>query len=206
MPTGRKTMTPLDFGRDLPTVESAYRYSTTGSWWHDVADWRVLPVTCTRDATPLDDSNFETARRLLDDAGAVYETHRLGHWGVGWYEIVIIAPDDASLAAAGEIARALDSYPVLDDDDLCERETEEQDRAWRDYAAREYIENLPRISDSASDLIEEYLLYIGPHSSPGMRYVEQHNDGPYFTYDRLTRDETAQLLRAARKWRREGDA
>jgi hypothetical protein len=125
---------------------------------------------------------------------------------VGWYEIVIIAPDDVSLAAAGEIACALDSYPVLDDEDLLERETEDQDRAWQDYAAREYIENLPRISDSASDLIEEYLLHIGPHSAPGMRYVEQHSDGPYFTYDDLTRDETAGLLRAARKWRKEGDA
>jgi hypothetical protein len=195
-------MTPIDYGRDLPTFAIPMRrHGDTGE---TLADWRVLPVMLTRDSQPIEESNFEAAQRILDDANATYEVHRISHWGVGWYEVIVVAPDDASLAAAGKIACALDSYPVLDEDDLCERELEDQERAWRDYAAREYVKNLPSISDEASDLIEEYLLHIGPHSAPGMRYVEQHNDGPSFTYDDLTRDETARLLRAARKWKREG--
>lgn len=203
-------MTPLDFGRDLPTVRDTYANAESFAWHDDtgdtLADWRVLPVVLTRDSQPIDESNWAVAQRILDDAGATYEVHRFGHWGVGWYEAIFVSPDDTSLTVAGGIARRLDSYPVLDEHDLGERETEDQDRAWRDYAAKDYVDNLPLDHDESRYLVRDYVEYIGPHSAPGMRYVEQHGDGPYFTYDDLTRDETARLLRAARKWRREGAA
>lgn len=197
-------MDVLDHGRGLPTVESVYRYAGTGFWWEDYKGWRVLwGVERARDGRPLDESNFISAQRILDDAGAVYETHRIGHWGVGWYEIIFVAPDDVSIAAAGGIVASLADYPVLDEEDCGAREYENQIESWSSWGASEYVDALPLSHEEAKYATESYLLYVGPHAAPGMRYVEQGSDGPHFVYDRLTRDETAALVRAALRWKRE---
>jgi hypothetical protein len=110
-----------------------------------------------------------------------------------------------SLAAAGEIVCALAGYPVLDEEDLSERETEDQSRAWLDWGARDYVQALPLDHDASRDLVRDYLeSAVSPHDAPGMCHVEQHSDGPHFSYDKLDRDEAADLLRAARAWRKAG--
>lgn len=200
-------MTPFDFGRELPTVREAYSKSEGFAWnrrMEDLADMRVLPVALARDSQPIDESNFDAAQRILDDAGAVYEVHRFGHWGVGWYEAILVAPDAASLAAAGEIVRALESYPLLDEGDASYREFKDQIRAWRDWGARDYVDDLPLEHDRSREVVRDYLESISPHDAPGMRHVEQHSDGPHFSYRALDRGETAQLLFDARRWKREG--
>lgn len=202
-------MTPLDHGRELPTVHATYAHAESFAWHDDTgetrADWRVLPVTLTRDSQPIDQSNWAAAQRILDDAGATYEIHRFRHWVIGWYEAIFIAPDDVSLTAAGEIVCALDNYPVLDDEDLSAREYEDQIRAWTDYAAHDYVRDLPLDHDASRDLVREYLeSAVNPHDVPGMRFVEQHSGGPYFSYRVPDRDETADLLRDARAWRKAG--
>lgn len=202
-------MMPLDHGRELPTVRESYA-NLRDFAWHDGtgearADWRVLSVTLTRDSQPIDESNFEAAQRLLDDAGATYEIHRFRHWAIGWYEKIFIAPDDVSLAAAGEIECALESYPVLDEYDWSAREYEDQVRAWCDWGARDYVEALPLDHDASRELVEEYLeTAVSPRAVPGMQHVEQHADGPHFTYDPVDRADAASLLCAARAWKRVG--
>lgn len=92
-------------------------------------DWRVLPTMQTRDSEALDRSNFAVAQRILEDAGVDYQVHRFGHWGPGWFEILVVEPTPTGLKVAGEIACALADYPVLDEMHLSELECEEESEA-----------------------------------------------------------------------------
>ena len=169
------------------------------------ADWlMLLPVSITRDAQLIDQSNFAAALRMLDEAGAEYQIVRFGHWAVGWVEHILVAPSEPGLTVAGEIVCALADYPILDEGDANERETEDQRESWSLWGARDYVRSLPCETDTARDLAQEYVEALGPWDAPGMDYVEQHSDGPHFSYRELSRDEAAELLRAARAWRRAG--
>lgn len=55
--------------------------------------WYVLPVTRTRDSGTFDQSNFETALRILGGESETCEVHRFGHWGPGWFEIILVHPE-----------------------------------------------------------------------------------------------------------------
>jgi hypothetical protein len=111
----------------------------------DRQDWIVAPVSVTRDSGSLDQSNFDAALAMLGGESGAVEVHRFGHWGPGWFEIVLIDPDRADLVAiAGDIESALDDYPVLDDDDYSAREFEEAEQAWIDTGAGERIRILSR--------------------------------------------------------------
>lgn len=202
-------MTPLDFGRDLPTVRDTYAnaesFALSSELRDACADWlMLLPVSITRDAQPIDQSNFVAAQCILDEAGAEYQIVRFGHWAVGWVEHILVAPSEPGLTVAGEIVCALADYPILDEADLSERETEDQWESWSLWGARDYARSLPCETDTARDLAQEYVEALGPWDAPGMDYVEQHSDGPHFSYRELSRDETAELLRAARAWRKAG--
>jgi hypothetical protein len=115
-------------------------HDTAGMNLPDRQDWYVAPCGHTRDSGVLEESNFACAATRLEASGATedVEVHRFGHWGPGWFEIIIVRPDSPAYVEACEIADELESYPVLDEDDLSEREGEEADRVWRDcYNARE---------------------------------------------------------------------
>ena len=93
----------------------------------DQQDWLVLPTGRTRDSEEREVSNFETAMKILspdDEDGDDVETHRFGHWGPGWFEIIIVRPGTAAAERAEDIEAALDSYPILDDEDCSRREWE----------------------------------------------------------------------------------
>jgi hypothetical protein len=107
----------------------------------DRQNWRVLPVSRTRDSGPLDESNFDAALRALGGEGEHVEVHRFGHWGPGWFEIILISPDapEGVLITAGEIVSALESCSVLDEDDYREREEEIVLEAWNNMSFRERI-------------------------------------------------------------------
>ena len=98
-------------------------------------DWLVAPCSRNRDSDALQESNFDAQEKSLaacDPTGEDHEIHRFGHWGNGWFEIVLIRPGSACENDALELAGALEGYPVLDDHDFSEREHEEADRVWRD--------------------------------------------------------------------------
>ena len=104
----------------------------------DQQDWLVLPVFRNRDSEPLNESNFDTALKIMGGESDTVQVHRFGHWACGWFEIIIIHP---SLAAEGEkIEEALDDYPVLDDDDLSRRELEAAEKMWAWMNLKERIE------------------------------------------------------------------
>ena len=83
-------------------------------------DWLVLTVTRTRDSEALEQSNFRTALEILGGESDTCEVHRFGHWGPGWFEIILLHPDRAQ--EADEIEGALAHYPILSDDDHSELE------------------------------------------------------------------------------------
>lgn len=55
-----------------------------------------------------------------------FETHRFGHWGPGWVEIIVVRPGSACHREAQAIAAAVSDYPVLDESDYSRREYESQ--------------------------------------------------------------------------------
>lgn len=104
-------------------------------------DWLVGPCGQTRDSGVLDKSNFSALLKALaevDPAANDYQIFRMGHWGPGWYEVVLVRPGSAAAKVAAETACALADYPVLDDEDYSERENEAvaEDWDWLDYRDR----------------------------------------------------------------------
>jgi len=86
----------------------------------------VVPgVSRSRDSEIHSESNFESALEMLGGESETVEVHRFGHWGCGWYELILIDPKDrAALKIAHKIAEQLKGYPLLDEDDFNEREYE----------------------------------------------------------------------------------
>jgi hypothetical protein len=93
----------------------------------------IAPVSRTRDSGILTESNWAIVTEAILKLAQHEETqiYRFGHWGPGWYELLLIHPDDtAAVACAEEWARALADYPVASDSDYSEREWTEASNAW----------------------------------------------------------------------------
>ena len=123
----RKTSDPADclerYGNFRPTP-----MDHSGAFLPDRADWFVGPVSHNRDSGLLDESNWDAAVKVMtEDCGPEgedngWEIHRFGHWGPGWFEIIIARPNSPAAVKLAELASALDGYPVLDDVDHSQRE------------------------------------------------------------------------------------
>jgi len=108
--------------------------------YHGISDFWVAPVSHTRDSGPLDESNFAAALAALGGESDTVQVHRFGHWGPGWFEIVLIDPADLErVKVAGELEAALSDYPVLDDDDFSAREWEAAEEYWSACSMRERV-------------------------------------------------------------------
>jgi hypothetical protein len=94
----------------------------------------VSGVGRNRDSELLDESNFEAALEMLGgESKSVVEVHRFGHWGCGWFELILVNPKAIKkLKIAYEVTELLNHYPVLDDSDYYEREADER----HDYAEK----------------------------------------------------------------------
>jgi hypothetical protein len=94
--------------------------------------WLLAPVARNRDSGPLERSNFRCfAGELGEESETTYEIHRFGHWGPGWFEIILINPENQeAVNKALEMESALENYPVLNEDDYCQLETEEANQIW----------------------------------------------------------------------------
>ncbi len=118
----------------------------------DRQEWFVVNVMQTRDSGCLEQSNFDCTLRELGGESDTVEVHRFGHWGPGWFEVILIDPNDSKLVKnAEEIENALASYPVLDESDYSEREMEEANRIWEDcYSIEDRIEYIREHRDQFS--------------------------------------------------------
>lgn len=97
----------------------------------EIEDWLLVPVMRTRDSGIAEESNFKAASELLEEACGPedrengWEIHRFEHWGPGWYEIIVVEPGSKAQKVAEDIAKRLEQYPLLNEDDVGEREHEE---------------------------------------------------------------------------------
>lgn len=97
-----------------------------------------------RDSDCLEESNFDAMLAELGGESDTVQVVRESHFLCGWVEwIAIHESDEKSLRAADAMQARLEDYPVLDEDDYCDREYEECERVWSDcYSERERLRYL----------------------------------------------------------------
>jgi hypothetical protein len=99
-----------------------------------------------RDSDCLEESNFATMLELLGGESEVVTVVRESHWAVGWVEWIAIEADgtaesDKALQTADQAKERLADYPVLNEEDLSEREQAAADETWKNcYSWKERIE------------------------------------------------------------------
>lgn len=101
------------------------------------------PVAITRDADTLATSNWHVVTESILKVAQhdATEIHRMGHWGCGWYEILLIHPDDgAALEAADNWAAVLSEYPVADDEHYSQLQWDTACDNWDGMTLRSRIE------------------------------------------------------------------
>ena len=102
-----------------------------------------------RDSDALTRSNFRCMLAALGGESETVIVVRERHWAVGWVEwIAIHKTDDKALQTADEIQAHLEDYPVLDDDDFSDLETEEAAEVWADcYSVAARLDYIRRNRD-----------------------------------------------------------
>ena len=113
-------------------------FDTVGLGLPDRQDWILVPVGRNRDSDCLDESNFETALEILGGESETIEVHRFGHWGCGWFDIILAHPDREN--EVEEIESALENYPVLDENDHSERQYHAVNDVWEHMCMHDRIE------------------------------------------------------------------
>lgn len=141
-------------------------FDEAGAFLDDRQDWLVVPCSKTRDTGPFNESNFQAALAMLGGESETVEVHRFGHWGPGWFEIIIVAPNSDAAKIAEDIERRLEYYPVLDDEDLSSREWDDFVESWSSWGAREFRKFL---------LGRHECKFCGGH---GYRFIRPHGDMP----------------------------
>ena len=125
---------------------------------NDRQQWLVVPVSQTRDSGTLDQSNFAAALMLLGGESDTVEVHRFGHWGPGWFEIILVDPTDTvNVAIAERLTDQLVEYPVLDEEDWSNREFEAASEAWANMSLRDRAEVCRRFRVSIFSARRDYL-------------------------------------------------
>ena len=96
-------------------------------------NWLLAPVSKNRDSDCLARSNWQSFIAMLgNESEETYEIHRFGHWGNGWFEIILINPNNEKLIIIGnEIESALADYPVINEQDFSEMEMNEANEVWK---------------------------------------------------------------------------
>lgn len=131
-------------------------FDHAGAFLPDRRDWLLAPISRTRDSDCLNESNFEECLAALGGESEDVEVHRFGHWGPGWFEIILIRPDSPAQRIAEDIADALANYPVINDEDFSRREWEAYEEAWNNWGHKEFVD---RVADEfgLNDATEEFL-------------------------------------------------
>ena len=90
-------------------------------------DYYVL-LYRTRDSGLVEESNFQSALKVLNGESKTVKVIRSSHWLCGWIEMILIHESDKeSIDKGNEIKKALENYPILDEDDFYERESERRE-------------------------------------------------------------------------------
>ena len=94
-------------------------------------DYYSAGVGQSRDSDCLEQSNFAVMLERLGGESETVIVVRESHWAVGWVEwIAIHEGDQRALQIADELQAKLQSYPVLDEDDFCQRGNDAAGEVW----------------------------------------------------------------------------
>lgn len=96
-------------------------------------------ASITRDTSEgsVEASNWAvTIRELTKECGdegeeSGWETHQFGHWGPGWFEVILCKPGSKAAELCRGFENSLADYPVLDFEDYSMRESK---FLWAKYA------------------------------------------------------------------------
>lgn len=188
-------------------------FDPVGLGLREQQDWLVAPVSQTRDSGPLDQSNFAAALKALGGESEAVEVHRFGHWGPGWFEIILIDPTRTDLVQIGEdIEATLADYPVLDEMDLSAREWDDYVETWNQCGlSRDMVKTMAKefeLGEATTDFLEsidpDTLRGLYEELTPSGNYYETCDNGANFgrrvqyAVERLTRERLAQFIRGQR--------
>lgn len=125
------------------TLPPSYHGASWGGW--------LVFLARNRDSNILEDLNFEVAFDAVRDETTAKEGEhrpqivRESHWACGWVEWIAIHSSDAgAIAEAEKLAARLDTYPVLDETELSNRECEAAYKGWAEASIRDRIHALKR--------------------------------------------------------------
>ena len=103
-----------------------------------------------RDSDCLEESNFVEMLKAIGGESETVTVVREGHWAVGWVEWIAIHQDDSrALEIADGLRADLDDYPVLNEDDFSQRESDLVTEYWDGCSVR----------DRARTILEEVKRY-----------------------------------------------
>lgn len=105
----------------------------------DRSEWLVAPVGRTRNSDPLAESNFSAFLGIVGGESDDVEVHRFGHWGPGWFEIILVRPGTKAATEAERAESSLADYPVLDEMDYSARESEANEETWKWMRLRDRV-------------------------------------------------------------------
>ena len=186
------------------------QFDACGLALSDQQDWLVLPVIQTRDSGALEQSNFAAALERLGGESEMVQVHRFGHWGPGWFEIIIVSPAGMDLVKIAEdIERTLEDYPVLDEMDFSNREYESFLRDWPSWAAHDFcrmlldafkLRELSHVYDFMLDIDADTWREFYSDTLNGETWSDNNTRGPMQSAVRkCTRETLARFIREQRK-------
>ena len=162
----------------------------------DRENWIVCPVSQTRDSSALEKSNFRTVLADMGGESDTLEIHRFGHWGPGWYEIIIVHPSREKEVMAW--TERLEEYCVADEYDYSQLESENELEYWDNFGRSEFVDTLQRecyfepteeiIDDIDSDVLYRFFKDEGGH----LRDNDTH-------YPSISRRSIARIIKEYRK-------
>lgn len=102
-------------------------------------NFKIL-MSKTRDSEILTQSNWIEALKRLGGESEDVRIDNFGSWACGWFEYLSINENSEKYKIALQIEQELEDYPVLNEDDLWQREDSESIRIWKEcYTIKERI-------------------------------------------------------------------
>lgn len=127
--------------KSTKTLSEFFRAVGDSAYWGDRANWLVA-YSAHRDAQALERSNWRCFGQALRALPTVRDwsgedlpiaEERASHWAVGWIDYLLVNPAcPEAVAEAERLLARLEDYPVLDEFDFSEEETNEANEVWRE--------------------------------------------------------------------------
>ncbi len=122
----------------------------------DLSVWGFSPIAQNRDSDLLEQSNFAKAVEVMRNKHPhSVQVERFGHWACGWIEqLMVKTSNKRAMQTLLELLESLEDYPVLDEEDLGNREAEQAYEAydsWAFYEVRKLVQQEKIVA-----LLDEY--------------------------------------------------